>query len=151
MKALSLIQPWASLVAIGAKLYETRSWQTNYRGEIAIHASKNKEALNLCLQQPFVDVLFKRRTWDSAVPLGGIVAVVNVLGCAPAEQYDQPPYSDMLGIYERAFGDWSPGRYVWQLADIRLLPEPVPCRGALGIWNVVPDIEAQVRRLLEIG
>ena len=40
MKALSLTQPWASLVVIGAKCYETRSWATNYRGPLAIHASK---------------------------------------------------------------------------------------------------------------
>ncbi len=40
MKALTLTQPWASLVAVGAKRIETRSWETNYRGTIAIHAAK---------------------------------------------------------------------------------------------------------------
>lgn len=40
MKALSLWQPWASLVAIGAKTIETRSWSTSYRGPLAIHAAK---------------------------------------------------------------------------------------------------------------
>ena len=40
MKAITVIQPWASLLAEGAKLYETRSWKTNYRGEILIHAGK---------------------------------------------------------------------------------------------------------------
>lgn len=40
MKALSLTQPWATLVAIGAKKIETRSWSTSYRGPVAIHASK---------------------------------------------------------------------------------------------------------------
>ncbi|MFL5577327.1 MAG: ASCH domain-containing protein [Gemmatimonadaceae bacterium] len=40
MKALTLTQPWATLVAIGAKTIETRSWPTHYRGEVAIHAAK---------------------------------------------------------------------------------------------------------------
>ncbi len=39
MKAITLWQPWASLLACGAKIYETRSWATNYRGPIAIHAA----------------------------------------------------------------------------------------------------------------
>ncbi|TRU31740.1 MAG: ASCH domain-containing protein [Microcystis aeruginosa Ma_QC_B_20070730_S2] len=40
MKAISLWQPWASLVANGLKLYETRGWPTKYRGVLAIHAAK---------------------------------------------------------------------------------------------------------------
>lgn len=40
MRAISLLQPWATLVALGAKRRETRSWPTRYRGPIAIHASK---------------------------------------------------------------------------------------------------------------
>jgi activating signal cointegrator 1 len=40
MKALTLLQPWASLVAAGLKTIETRSWSTRYRGPLAIHASK---------------------------------------------------------------------------------------------------------------
>lgn len=40
MKAITLWQPWASLIACGAKTIETRSWGTPYRGPLAIHASK---------------------------------------------------------------------------------------------------------------
>lgn len=40
MKAISLWQPWASLIAAGVKSIETRGWPTNYRGQIAIHAAK---------------------------------------------------------------------------------------------------------------
>lgn len=39
MKALTLHQPWASLIAVGAKKIETRSWSTSYRGPLAIHAA----------------------------------------------------------------------------------------------------------------
>jgi hypothetical protein len=41
MKALSLIQPWASLIVLGEKRIETRSWPTRHRGHLAIHANKN--------------------------------------------------------------------------------------------------------------
>lgn len=43
MKAITLTQPWATLVAIGAKRIETRSWATRYRGPLAIHAAKGIE------------------------------------------------------------------------------------------------------------
>jgi activating signal cointegrator 1 len=42
MKAISICQPWATLIVIGAKRFETRSWKTDYRGILAIHASKTK-------------------------------------------------------------------------------------------------------------
>ena len=40
MKALTIIQPWATLIASGHKVNETRSWKTNYRGEILIHEER---------------------------------------------------------------------------------------------------------------
>src|SRR3712207_3561005 len=40
LKAITLHQPWATLMSVGAKMWETRSWATDYRGKIAIHASK---------------------------------------------------------------------------------------------------------------
>jgi hypothetical protein len=52
MKALSLWQPWATLVSIGAKRIETRSWPTKYRGPLAIHAglTRRRELDLLCLE-----------------------------------------------------------------------------------------------------
>ena len=59
MKAITLTQPWATLVAMGAKQVETRSWSTAYRGQIAIHAAKGypKEARELCETEPFKSIL----------------------------------------------------------------------------------------------
>ncbi len=89
MKALSLTQPWASLVAIGAKNIETRSWSTGYRGWLAIHASKAFPggARALCFEEPFYSALHKAGLADITVPgllgverlpQGAIVAVVNL-------------------------------------------------------------------------
>ena len=65
-KALTIAQPWATLVAIGAKQIETRSWQTNYRGDIAIHAGKGLVAsggrsglIELCNTMHFRQALYK--------------------------------------------------------------------------------------------
>jgi activating signal cointegrator 1 len=59
MKALSLTQPWATLVAIGAKCIETRTWHTFYTGTVAIHASKGfpRDARVRCGQPPFIEHL----------------------------------------------------------------------------------------------
>ena len=43
MKVLTVKEPWASLIAYGYKEYEFRSWKTNYRGKILIHAGKSLE------------------------------------------------------------------------------------------------------------
>lgn len=57
IKALTLYQPWATLIAIGAKKIETRSWDTKYRGPLAIHASKNEKFMKLSFLDPFFKVL----------------------------------------------------------------------------------------------
>jgi hypothetical protein len=59
MKALSLWQPWATLIALKKKQIETRSWRTTYRGPLAIHAAKSypQEARDLCSTEPFYSVL----------------------------------------------------------------------------------------------
>ena len=46
MKALSIKEPFASLISLGIKKVETRSWKTNYRGEIYIHASLTKSKID---------------------------------------------------------------------------------------------------------
>lgn len=60
MKVVSLMQPWATLIALGEKSIETRSWATKYRGEIAIHASKTIDRKR-CEQPTFKRLL--KKTW----------------------------------------------------------------------------------------
>ena len=48
---------------------------------------------------------------------------------------------------ERAFGDYTNGREAWQLADARAI-DPIPCRGALSLWTVPAEIEAQIKGVL---
>ena len=144
MKALTLTQPWATLVAIKAKRIETRSWNTAYRGLIAIHAAKGypKWAKETCHELPFCDVLAQ---YLPHLPLGCIVAtcrLVSVLptrelqsnGIIPMDESANCPDFEMTD-QERAFGDYEPGRFAWLLADIRAVRRPIPVKGALGLWE----------------
>lgn len=140
MRGLSLTQPWASLVALGQKAIETRSWPTSYRGEILIHAAKGfpKDCQSLCWRDPFASALIAGG-FDRAeqLPRGAVVAVARLVRIAPSESFDSPillPFH--MAERERAFGDFSAGRYGWVLQDVRPLKTAIPCKGALGLWTV---------------
>lgn len=139
MKVLTLTQPWATLVAIGAKQIETRSWPTHNRGPLAIHAAKGLGSiggaaglLRLCRSEPFsrclVDAGF-RSTIE--LPLGAIVAVCTLDDCFRFTEENTANLSEQ----ERAFGDYTPGRYGFRLGNIRKLETPILARGSLGLWN----------------
>lgn len=145
MKALSLTQPWATLVAIGAKRIETRSWHTTYRGRLAIHAAKglgsvggHSGLIDLCLRPPFAAALLAggkgRIVPGDDLPLGAIVATANLV-LVEDSRHAEGTLRRYGAPHERAFGDYSPGRYLWVLRDVRALPEPIPARGAMGLWE----------------
>lgn len=135
MKGLTLTQPWASLIASGHKRVETRVWRTNYRGPIAIHAAKGFPADAQYFASE--ERSFGRITGN--VPLSAIVAVANLNGCRFTEDV-----VSQISDLERRLGNYSPGRYAFFLSDIRALPEPIPFRGALSLWNVPDDIVEQI-------
>lgn len=170
MKALTLTQPWATLVAIGMKKIETRSWSTSYRGPLAIHAAQGlgpvggKQGLmELCRTEPFRSVLIAAGYLGTpGLPLGVIVATCELIDCVPTQHpgianepgkpwftgarkgvgqhyYEVPP---PLDSNEYAFGDHTPGRFAWLLGSIQALPEPIPCKGHLSLWE--PDTLTQL-------
>lgn len=144
MKVITLTQPWASLVAIGAKRIETRSWSTAYRGPLAIHAAKTPDKTGAVVQAPFFSTLKAAGLDPMNLPHGAIVAVCELRDCRiiGVELNGIPTYAadDMITAEpvwepERSFGDYRAGRFAWVLTDIRRLPEPIPAKGALGLWN----------------
>ena len=162
MRCLTLTQPWATLVAVGAKKIETRGWKTAYRGPLAIHAAKvwPKQARDICRREPFRSVLLAKAVAErfDELPLGEVVAtcrLVSVREITPAHantEYAAPltgwrwtgpgalgeEYEYRITPEERAFGDYSAGRYAWLLADVTALATPAPARGALGLWEWEP-------------
>lgn len=164
MRALTLTQPWATLVAIGAKKIETRSWATSYRGPIAIHAAQGlgpvggrQGLFDLVTSQPFADVLLAagvRR--EEQIARGAIVAVAELVDCVPTISvlngshpgFGKPDSNWPLTDEERAFGDYAIGRYAWLLANVRRLATPIPYRGALGLWQVPAELERRISKEL---
>lgn len=147
MKALTLTQPWATLVAIGAKRFETRSWSTGYRGPLAIHAGKGLGPVGgmrglraVCATEPFRRVLLDYELEDlsdpALLPRGRVVATVRLAGVRRVEDLATPGRMELAGapLWERSFGDYSPGRFAWVLADV-VPARSAPIRGALGLWS----------------
>ena len=154
MKALSLLQPWASLW-LGPKHVETRSWNTSYRGALAIHASKRfwREDIELSLEPPFSTAIHGLGYNVLAeLPLGAIIGVTSlkhvgtIINDQPDAPYVQAWPADRILIRgdEATFGNYEPGRYGWVRGDVFRLPEPVPCLGARGLWDVPEDVLGQV-------
>jgi len=138
MKALSILQPWASLVVYGFKRIETRSWPTRHRGPLAIHAAGwfRKAQRERYRQQPFRACLAAagiHRMGD--FPLGSIVGVVNVIDCVPVSDL-----CDAIDDRERHFGNFGADMFAWLLADPDPLKEPVPCVGQLGLFGLPAEL-----------
>lgn len=160
MRGLSLTQPWATLVAIGKKRVETRSWGTDYRGRIAIHAAKKfpVEAKYIVTEQPFAAALGWNLIGNVYLPLGMILATADVLDCRRTETVIQPTLPTLLrsarswsvepGSDEYQFGDYTPGRWAWLLGNVVQLTKPVPCKGALQLWKVPDPIIAAINDAL---
>jgi len=131
-----MTQPWATLVAIGAKCIETRSWSTSYRGPIAIHAAKSmpRYALAAFLSEPFYnETLVPAGIYSSSMlPRGAVIATARLVEvCSTTGLADEI----LRRGYERAFGDYAAGRFAWFIADVEPLDEPIPAKGALGLWE----------------
>jgi hypothetical protein len=141
IRGLSLYQPWASLMAFGEKCVETRSWRTLYRGLVAIAASANgsgPETRRLNSEPVCAAALKRYDVKSSDLPLGAIVCIGSLSDCVPTETFDFA--ERRCGPNERIFGDYSPGRYAWVFHGIRMLSRPLPIKGALGLYNLPPDV-----------
>ncbi len=160
MRGLSLWEPWASLVACGAKEYETRGWSTSYRGPLLICAAKGGLArgdlqtrLSLPNFQAGLAPLvgkpldLENRDQQNGVGVehlsfGCAIALVDVVDCVGTESFrrDEVP----LSLAEWSFGDFGPGRFAWKLANVRRLELPVPVKGRQRLFNVPEEIARQV-------
>lgn len=149
LKALPLWQPFASLVAYGAKRIETRGFSPARLGlrfgqRIAIHACKTERDLWLCGPDgpdEFIDhVPFGFPPWDE-LPLGALVATC-VLDRAREITTESAECLMQRNPQEFAFGFYEPGRWAWVLRDVERLAEPVPFRGSQGTFEVPVDLLA---------
>lgn len=136
MKTITIWQPWASLIAEGWKTIETRSWPTNYRGILAIHASSRSIGLaemgtvHSWLLAGLIRADWALRAYDGALPSGAIIATCSLVDCVPARDI-----VGGIGSREQTFGDYRAGRWAWLLRDCDVLSRPVKCRGKQRLWE----------------
>jgi hypothetical protein len=147
---ISILQPWASLIVMGAKKIETRSWDTQFKGELYIHASLGKsygpEKLScreLCYKEPFKQFINGGLSYDK-LPFGQIIGKVSLIDTIMFDLYRGMINNEMecsiggnifnFSEQELAFGDYSPNRYGWLLSHPEPI-EPIPAKGKQGFWN----------------
>lgn len=143
MKAITIHQPWASLIALGEKRFETRGWKTKFRGQIAIHAAQrvDKEAY----MNPVIYAALQKHgiMFFDDLPTGEVVAIADLKGCHPinlcgdsfASTIDDA--GEITHIYENEefeFGYYAEGRYAWEMTNVRQIT-PVQAKGQQGLWN----------------
>lgn len=156
MRAISLWQPWATAIALGAKRVETRDWPTNYRGPLAIHAAQRcvKSELDAirnesCWQGALKPLLHghDKPLWET-LPFGAIVAVCVLGNCQATDEFrladinqvrtPSGSEADPRAWRERDMGNFSLGRFGWVLMNVAPLSQPLPVKGKQGFFNV-PD------------
>jgi len=146
MKAITIWQPWATLIAIRAKRFETRSWATKYRGPLAIHAAK-KIDIDACVREPIKSILAEHGYTVDNLPTGAVVAIATLSDCQSSveEKYrlrdgvwEDGYYlrnETFIGYPEYEIGDFTPGRFAWELTDVQQLLQPIPAKGQQGLWD----------------
>jgi hypothetical protein len=112
LRVITVRQPFATLIAAGHKRIENRSWPTSYRGTLAIHAGLAVERDALAQWAHLL---------PDELPTGMILATVQLTDCQFDTKTDHP------------FAE--PQHWHWTLANPEPLPEPIPCRGRLGLWR----------------
>lgn len=144
IKTITLHNPWALYIRDLFKCYETRSWQTNHRGLLAIHAGKtvNHEIIPF-LAEEFPDQLSKYIGYDFKP---GIVAICRLIHCYPTEAL-----AKQISELEYELGDYSPNRFGWKLQLLETFDEPIPATGSQGLWDWTPPAGFFNNRVAVIG
>lgn len=138
MKALTVRQPWASLIVRGGKDIENRNWATRYTGLVAIHSSAKmaradmEDAYDLMLT--FVSGFSDNKFRADEFPTGSILGTVEIDSCVT-----------------RSESPWFMGEYGFVLHNPIAFPAPIKCKGALGFWTVPESLMASCREQYRIG
>ena len=164
MKAITLYQPWASLIAIGAKSFETRSWsppKSLIGQRIAIHAAARTPRLQEIadlMDDPFTllantGAFELLKIWwerDDGLPLGAVVCTAILAAAYQCGDEVIPGHVEIVKAISRVddpvsipidpFGDYSPGHWAWLLEEVKPFPNPIRASGHQGFWNWNPPI-----------
>lgn len=139
MKVISIIQPWATLIALGEKKFETRSWATKHRGELLIHASKKVDKNAWMNETIYMTLRECGILTVNDLPTGAIIASTILDDCfeigETSENSAMLESGNVITGNEFAFGYYARGRFAWKLRNTRQLTKPIPAQGQLSLWN----------------
>lgn len=149
MKALTVRQPWATLLVAGIKHMETRTRDTKHRGVLAIHAGMHMpcrigETIDIGAgftveRDSTAGLLLRGLRQPYRLPVGAVIGAVELFQTRKTTSGEHGPDNREL-----ALGDHSPGRWAWSTASA-IRTDPMPIRGQLGLWNLPDDIAAEVQ------
>lgn len=124
MKTLTIKQPYASLIVEGYKEYEFRTWKTNYRGRILIHAGKgiDKETIN------------NIKPLELDYPNGYIIGSVKIVDCIKVDDKLREELKKSPSVYEKIIKNKDYDGYVFKLANPRKI-KPIEASGKLSFWE----------------
>ena len=123
MKALTIKEPWASLIIEEYKKYEFRSWKTKYRGKILIHAGCSVEK----------DMMKRFSDYNINVNPGYIIGHATIVDCILVdEEFNKKLRNIDPVVYGRSNHTET---YAWKLENVVKYDNPIPCKGKLGLWN----------------
>lgn len=131
IKALTICQPYASLIADGQKRIENRTWSTTYRGWLAIHAGTSKSYLR---GEPI----------PYGMPFGAVVAIAYLSHLFRLTE-DNYVWCKRQGS---AYENHAEGPYCWVLSEVVALQEPITMRGARGLFDPTPEVMRVLRRII---
>jgi hypothetical protein len=161
-RALSIAEPWAYLIAAGFKQIENRTWRTDYRGTIAVHASKatrncfdEQLIYEVCDLHPAIFKALDDERIDEGhqiLHLGAIIGTVDIIDCVDYngsidadEVFDRFNYLTADGpAPELPVGAWAEGPHCFVLANPRRFARPIACAGKLSLWSLSPDLQRAV-------
>jgi len=135
LTAITLHQPWASLVAKGWKQYETRDWPTNHRGLIVIHAGRKPKGKQELREHDKVVASFKDLLNEDC-PYSAVVAIAQLTDVILMTD----EFIGQQTETELRCGNWAVGRYAFKLENVRAI-EPIPAVGKQGLWKWKIDAE----------
>jgi hypothetical protein len=142
MKCLTLYQPYATLIMLGAKQIETRSWTTRYRGRLGIHAGMSFHAATrlLCREEPFCSTLAQAgyHSLDD-LPRGVLLGSVELVDVIQMSKLPE----GVPDSREIKFGFYFPERYAWILRNPTPLVVPLPMKGQRSLYDVTLEIGQQ--------
>lgn len=135
MKALSIRAPWWWFILHGGKDIENRDWPTSFRGTIYVHASKSWIHRDILDDMHCIATEILRGKWPCEPPRLGPLEAAG--GCLVGKV-------DIVGCTSHSTSPWFFGKWGFQLANPIAFDEPVPCKGALGIFTVPADALARI-------